>query len=135
MSQSKRLCHTSMNSYEITLPFPPSTNTYWRAIGRGRVIISAKGREFREEAVYTAMIERGAIDAEPMEGRLKVFIEAFPPDKRRRDLDNMLKAVLDALEHAKIYENDSQIDDLRIVRMPSGKPGKVVISVEEIDDE
>ena len=47
----------------------------------------------------------------------------------------MLKAVLDALEHAKIYENDSQIDDLRIVRMPSGKPGKVVISVEEIDDE
>ena len=124
-----------MNSFEITLPFPPSTNTYWRSIGRGRVIISKRGREYREEVVYACIVERGDINPAPMEGRLMVTIEAFAPDKRRRDLDNMLKAVLDALEHAKIYENDSQIDDLRIVRMPSGKPGKVVISVEEIDDE
>jgi len=124
-----------MNSFEITLPFPPSTNTYWRSIGRGRVIISKRGREYREEVVYACIVERGAINPAPMEGRLVVSIEAFAPDKRRRDLDNMLKAVLDALEHAKIYENDSQIDDLRIVRMPSGKPGKIVISVEEIDDE
>ena len=124
-----------MNSFEITLPFPPSTNTYWRSIGRGRVIISKRGREYREEVVYACIVERGAIAPDPMEGRLVVTIEAIAPDKRRRDLDNMLKAVLDSLEHAKVYENDSQIDDLRITRLPPRKPGKIIVTVTEIDDE
>jgi len=64
-----------------------------------------------------------------------VTIKAIAPDKRRRDLDNMLKAVLDALEHAKVYENDSQIDDLRITRLPPEKPGRIIVTVTEINDE
>ena len=32
---------------EITLPWPPSVNTYWRNFD-GRMIISARGREYRE---------------------------------------------------------------------------------------
>jgi len=124
-----------MNYFEITLPFPPSTNTYWRAIGRGRVIISKRGREYREEVVYTCIVERGDVAPSPMEGRLVVTIKAIAPDKRRRDLDNMLKAVLDALEHAKVYENDSQIDDLRITRLPPEKPGRIIVTVTEINDE
>ncbi|NBW23084.1 MAG: RusA family crossover junction endodeoxyribonuclease, partial [Caulobacteraceae bacterium] len=42
--------------------------------------------------------------------------EAFPPDKRKRDLDNVLKSLLDALTHANVWDDDSQIDDLRIYR-------------------
>ncbi|MEY4713325.1 MAG: hypothetical protein RIS88_2775 [Pseudomonadota bacterium] len=38
------------------------------------------------------------------------------PDRRRRDLDNTLKATQDAMTHAGIWDDDSQIDDLRIVR-------------------
>jgi crossover junction endodeoxyribonuclease RusA len=95
---------------ELTLPWPPSVNTYWRNFD-GRMIISAKGREYRE-TVGDQMILQKAI--KHFTGRLCVEIEAWRPDKRRRDLDNLLKATLDALAHAGVYEDDSQIVDLRI---------------------
>ncbi|NBW20709.1 MAG: RusA family crossover junction endodeoxyribonuclease [Caulobacteraceae bacterium] len=49
-------------------------------------------------------------------GSVRVVIEAFPPDRRKRDLDNILKSLLDALTHAGVWEDDSQIEDLRIYR-------------------
>jgi crossover junction endodeoxyribonuclease RusA len=45
-----------------------------------------------------------------------LVIQAWLPDRRRRDLDNLLKAVQDALAHAGVYDDDSQIVDLRIRR-------------------
>ena len=95
---------------EITLPWPPSVNTYWRTV-KGRMIISAEGREYRI-AVGKQMIEQKMI--KHFSGPLQVEIEAWRPDKRRRDLDNLFKATLDALAHAGVYEDDSQIVDLRI---------------------
>jgi Holliday junction resolvase RusA-like endonuclease len=57
---------------EVTLPFPPSVNTYWRTF-RGRMIISAKGREYREVVEnlfgYLPMVE-------PIEGAVSVDILA-----------------------------------------------------------
>jgi len=95
---------------EVTLPFPPSVNTYWRTF-RGRMIISAKGREYRELVEhmfgYLPMVE-------PIEGAVCVDILAYRPDKRRRDLDNLFKAPLDALTYAGVWKDDSQITDLRI---------------------
>ena len=32
---------------ELTLPWPPTVNTYWRNFG-GRTIVSAKGRSYRK---------------------------------------------------------------------------------------
>lgn len=95
---------------EVTLPFPPSVNTYWRTF-RGRMIISAKGREYREvvEHLLGYMPQ-----VEPLEGKVKVDIEAYRPDNRRRDLDNLFKAPLDALTYAGVWQDDSQITDLRI---------------------
>jgi crossover junction endodeoxyribonuclease RusA len=43
-----------------------------------------------------------------------VEIEAFRPDKRRRDLDNLLKATLDACTAAGVWQDDCNIVDLRI---------------------
>lgn len=100
---------------ELILPFPPSTNTYWRSVPGKGVLISAKGREYRQ-AVERLRYQHGwgTFGSE----RLSVEIEAWMPDKRRRDLDNMLKATLDALTHAGVWDDDSQIDDLRITRAP-----------------
>jgi len=100
----------------MVLPWPPSVNHYWRNVG-GKTLISAKGREYRDAVRILAIDESWPIHADK---RLAVTIEAWVPDKRRRDLDNMLKAALDALTHAGVWEDDSQIDDLRIVRMPVG---------------
>lgn len=95
---------------EMTLPWPPSVNTYWRNFD-GRMIISARGREYRETVGDQMTLQKMV---KHFKGQLKVEIEAFRPDKRRRDLDNLLKATLDGLAHAGVYEDDSQIVDLRI---------------------
>ena len=117
---------------EITLPYPPSVNTYWRAIGRGRVIISKKGREYRQEVVYETLKQRGTLRTQPLEGRLRVDIGAWMPDKRRRDLDNILKAALDSMVHAGLMLDDEQIDDLRIRREGVEKPGRLEVKITEI---
>jgi len=113
----------------LTLPYPPSTNTYWRHPNKGpcagRSLISRAGRAYRK-AVYGAVLGRisGA-----MAGRLSVDIRVFPPDRRRRDLDNTLKALADALQHAGVYLDDSQIDRLTVSRWPVTPPGKVVVTI------
>jgi len=63
--------------------------------------------------------------------RLRVVIECFPPDRRRRDLDNLGKSCLDSLQHAKIFVDDNQIDDLRFIRMPD-MFDKVLVHIGEI---
>ena len=95
---------------EIMLPWPPSVNTYWR-MWRSRMVISKAGREFRA-AVAEQVAEQNAakFDDRPV----VVVIRAYRPDKRKRDLDNLLKAALDSLSHAGVFDDDSQIQDLRI---------------------
>jgi len=64
---------------------------------------------------------------------MSVFITATPPDKRVRDLDNILKSLLDSLVHAGVILDDSLIDDLHIVRNNTAKPGHVVISINPME--
>jgi crossover junction endodeoxyribonuclease RusA len=94
----------------LTLPWPPSVNKYWRTF-QGRMIISAEGRSYRKAVADQVLVQRGA---KHYAGKLRVVIEAYRPDNRRRDLDNLLKAVLDGCTHAGVWEDDSNIVDLRI---------------------
>ena len=116
-----------MEMIEITRPWPPSVNTYWRNFD-GRMIISARGREYRETVGDQMTLQKMV---KHFKGQLKVEIEAFRPDKRRRDLDNLLKATLDGLAHAGVYEDDSQIVDLHIY-WAKDIGGMLKIKIEEI---
>ena len=116
-----------MEMIEITLPWPPSVNTYWRNFD-GRMIISARGRDYRETVGDQMTLQKMM---KHFKGQLKVEIEAFRPDKRRRDLDNLLKATLDGLAHAGVYEDDSQIVDLRIY-WAKDIGGMLKIKIEEL---
>lgn len=92
----------------LRLPYPPSLNGYWRTF-QNRQIISADGRKYRDTVMKL-------VDDYKLGMRLKVEIEATMPDRRRRDVDNIFKAVLDALTHAQVWGDDNQIDDLRVYR-------------------
>ena len=112
---------------EITLPWPPTVNTYWRNFN-GRMLISKKGREYRQAVADQVLIQRGA---RHYQGKIKMTIEAWRPDERKRDLDNLLKAPLDALTHAGVYLDDHLIVHLSIF-WAEDKGGKLKVKIEEI---
>ena len=108
----------------ITLPWPPTVNTYY-TVARNRKILSKRGRQFKEHA---GLLIRSP--EKPLEGDISVFIRAYPPDRRKRDIDNILKPVLDVLTTAGIYEDDSQVIDLRIQRFYPSGDGRVEVMVD-----
>ena len=112
----------------IVLPYPPSMNHYWRRVGY-RTLISREGRTFREN-VCALLAGNGR--RPPDNGRIALCMDAFPPDRRRRDLDNLQKPLLDALEHAGIYEDDSQIDLLISRRMAICPDGQIIVRIETL---
>lgn len=115
----------------LTLPWPPTINHYWKskAIGRGivKVYVAQKGRLYRDRVV--SQIAR--MNLEKLEGRLSVHIDAFPPDRRKRDLDNIPKCVLDSLTEAKVWKDDEQIDRLSIERREVVKGGQIDIWIDD----
>ena len=96
----------------LIIPFPPSVNRIWRSVG-GRVLLSRDGRAYRDAVAREWLLAR-------LQGHgtrpLAVDIQAWMPDNRRRDLDNLQKASLDALAKAGAFSDDSQRVDLRIRR-------------------
>ena len=126
----------------LVLPWPPSSNTYYRSVSMGggcRVILSKRGREFRQE-VIELLDSRFAEDEElreylPLVDRLGVGIMLDPPTRRAFDVDNRAKAVLDALEHAGVYEDDGQVWRVTVEkwRVPRGSE-KLVIRAVWVDE-
>lgn len=116
---------------KLTLPWPPSINHYYRHVGP-RTLISRQGREYRRAICGLLAQTAGAGDEPPRTGRLSLCMDAFPPDRRRRDLDNLQKPLLDALQHAGVYEDDSQIDLLLSRRRQRRDMGQVVVTVSDL---
>ena len=96
---------------EFELPWPPSVNHYYRHVGP-RVLISREGRKYREQIVARFQNDRVA----KYSGPVALDIELYPPDNRRRDVDNSLKCLLDTFTHAGLYGDDSQVQRLTITR-------------------
>lgn len=116
MSADPRLPQT------FSLPFPPSANTYYRHVGY-RVLISEDGRKYKQRVQSLLFNQFRCLDM-----RVGLLIAAHPPDNRRRDLDNMLKCLLDSMKGV-VYRDDSQIDFLSIQRAHVVSTGNVEITL------
>lgn len=113
-------------SQRFELPYPPTVNTYWRsmimknkATGEPfiKVYTSEDGLKYQKAVEKIFRFNAG----QAMTGPLFFQADFHPPDKRQRDLDNLLKSIIDALAEAGAFENDDQIQEIH-VRM--GKPLK-----------
>lgn len=113
--------------HSITLPFPPSVNSIWRSF-RGRNILSKKGREYFAQAAAEVSKQVDGTIATP----LQVTIVLTPPDRRKRDIDNSAKVVLDSLTKGGAITDDSLVDRLIIERRPAEKPGQVLVYLEDL---
>lgn len=142
---------------EVELPWPPSANHYtrqsvllpsgqemeraftgdWREFwkfvrSKSRVMVAptddAKEYDMKVQSVVIRANARKNFDA-----KLRLTIQCFPPDRRRRDQSNVFKCVEDALAKAKVYVDDSQIKEHHAFW--SDDPvqfGKIVVKIEEL---
>ena len=123
----------------IELPFPPSVNTYWgtRVVGKGKRqivmrYVNEAGKKFKEAVHEHFLVED---IREKFTGPLSCTVDLYPPCNRRRDCDNYCKGLLDALGSAGLYDDDSQIIDLRIRMHPKRAPGSVTVTVEQVSSQ
>jgi len=114
---------------ELTLGWPASTNSYWRRNG-SRYFIAPAGIKYRE-SVWAAIRALPQPFKPFLEG-VAVDIKAYPPDHRKRDIDNILKSLEDSLTHARVWLDDFQVAKLSIERMHVEKPGRLTVTITSI---
>lgn len=111
---------------DFRLPFPPSVNALYRAVG-GRSILSAAYRAWKLEAGKVLMSQRPRKFA----GQVSVEVQLCPPNKRRRDIDNAgFKAVLDLLVSHQIIQGDDStfVRSIKASWVETGDPCRVTIN-------
>jgi len=121
----------------LKLPFPPSVNHYYvhkpTRSRSGKLyttkVISKNGSVFRNEVMIAFRLSK----FEPFgEERLSMSVDCHCPTRRKYDLDNLGKALQDALQVAGVFPDDSQLDELHFYRKSVEKGGYVLVTLEAI---
>ena len=100
---------------------PPSANSIWRAVN-GRVL---KSRDYRAWMQATALVLRSQARGGRIEGPYAMHVQLVAPDRRRRDLDNRLKALSDAITAAGLVDDDSFCRRIEAEWVPEGPSVRV----------
>lgn len=126
-----------MDCLSLTLPWPPSDNRYYM-VGTGKRIISKQGREFRENVRTEFIIKLPGLYNKPAAflktERLAVVVWCKMPDKRKRDITNLWKAIGDALQYAKVIEDDCAIVNASIINdgLCDNKMGEICVHIRKV---
>lgn len=120
------MTETQMILDGVELPYPPSVNNYWlsgrdRRTGRHMKYLTARARTFKHS------VELLCGQKQAFSGRVGVRVLVWPPDRRTRDLDNLLKGLLDSITGAGVIIDDCQIDEIHMIRESVHKGGKVQV--------
>jgi crossover junction endodeoxyribonuclease RusA len=111
-------------SIRLTLPYPPSANTYWKpAPGRG-LVPSDEARRYK--AAVAALAQAAGVL--PLVGPVRLTLHAFRP-RRVGDLDNVRKVLLDALQDW-AYLDDGQVSEDHGYRLDDSKNPRVEVLLE-----
>lgn len=95
-----------MRKFKIRTLFPPSANSIWRN-ARGKTYLSLEYKSFLQSVVNCCaetLTKHWETDAQYV-----VYIELHPSTRRKYDVDNRIKPVLDALTKAGVWDDDSQV--------------------------
>lgn len=98
----------------VELPYPPSVNHYWRPgrdkRGRQARYLTAAAKDYKR--VVALLCGR----KQAFSGRVGVRVAVWTPDRRQRDLDNLLKGIFDSITGAGVIIDDCQIDRIEMSR-------------------
>lgn len=102
---------------ELTLPYPPSANRLWTRTRRG-MRKTDKYCDWLRIAGYMALAQK----VPGLTGPYKLSICALRPDRRRRDIDNLIKPVSDLLQSVGVIEDDSDCEQVTARWVTNGSP-------------
>lgn len=111
---------------ELTLPYPPSVNHY--KIGRTHFNSEKTKRYFYE--VWMKCRQEGFCSLQ--DSTISLTLWVYPPDNRKRDLDNICKVLIDSLVKAGCFNDDSQVSRLLVERMYTIKHGQIICRIEPL---
>lgn len=136
-----------MTDIDLILPYPPSVNHYWgtkvvtpklskKSRSRKRMIVlrflTKRARQFRNDVALHVLEQIGK--PPELRGRIAVIVKQFHGPGKVQDIDNSLKGLFDALEHCKVYRNDSQIDELLVIRKRRAAVGRVEVTIRPLGE-
>jgi crossover junction endodeoxyribonuclease RusA len=111
----------------LTMPFPPQANHIF-TVARGRKIMASKYRLWRDLAASELLLSKPG----KVHGPFAITIRLDRPDRRKRDIDNLAKGLLDSLTLAGVIEDDSLCQ--RLVMEWTGSIGKPAFAYVEIEE-
>jgi crossover junction endodeoxyribonuclease RusA len=85
---------------------------------------SEKYRVWKKSAEWAVV---GQVKGKKITGEYTLEIVAVKPDKRRRDLGNLEKAVSDLLQHVKIIEDDYLCQEIHLRWAASGPECLIIV--------
>ena len=112
---------------QFSMDYPPSINHYYVRTKKG-MAVGKPGKLYRHAAIIKLHPFKNHFSKDK---RVAIVINVYPPDRRKRDLDNILKCCLDSLQHAGIFEDDNQIDLLTVIRRDPIKGGGISVRLTE----
>jgi len=121
---------------DVCFTVPGPVVPWQRAASVGtRRFTSTKQRSYQRTVRLVAMASRPRGPWLPSKAsRYRVDIDAYLPDERRRDLDNIAKTILDALNGV-LYLDDSQVVTLLVATHIDRAEPRVVVAVREVERE
>ncbi len=107
----------------------PKSNRYIRRKG-GQVFKPPRVRNWEVRALWEI---KNQYKGDPINREVSVNVTFILPNRRKRDIDNMLKSLWDILEKAGVIANDNLIFETRTLKViDKGKEG-VEIEIREFD--
>ena len=105
-------------------PVPKQSFRYTKGGGYRGPRVTAWQEEVKTEAIFSSLEAR--FERLPKNTPARVELEFHLPDHRRVDVDNLSKAVLDALNGI-AWDDDTQVTDLHVLKViDKASPGVVV---------
>lgn len=114
----------------IELDFPPAELFPNRSRGRHWTVMHTAKTAYRQNSAWLTAQQKK--DWKPRDGEIHMTVTFLMPDRRPRDVDNLLaaaKAGIDGLADA-LGINDRQFGRITVIRKPGTKPGKTIIELE-----
>jgi len=132
-----------MGDIHLILPYPPSVNHYWQSKiipnkkgrpGQLRIarFLSKRAKQFRVDVQHCVLEQLGKPPR--LQCRLAVIVQQFAGPGRVQDIDNSLKGLFDAMEWVKVYGDDSQIDELLVVRKRRAAIARVEVTLKPLGE-